>query len=163
VGETRLGIVHGDATSLAGWGFAHNRLDDPSQGRWIENSFRESCVDIFASTHTCLPVFRHFVHAFGEGLVANNGAAGMPNVRENRCGMVTRISRTPSRHALFGMELHGTHVEALGVRFDRERWLHRFLASWPEGSPAHDSYFKRITLGPSFPLAQAKPHRVTVA
>lgn len=30
VGTARVGIVHGDATSLAGWDFARVRLDDPS-------------------------------------------------------------------------------------------------------------------------------------
>jgi hypothetical protein len=163
VGAARIGIVHGDATSLAGWGFAHDRLDDPSHERWIESVFRESGLDIFASTHTCLPAFRHFTHAFGEGLVANNGAAGMPNFDSKRCGLVTRISRSASRHCLFGMEVHGTHVEALRLRYDATRWLQRFLASWPPGSPAHDSYFQRIASGPRFTLAQAEPRRVILA
>ena len=29
VGGLRVGIVHGDATSLAGWSFAHDALDEP--------------------------------------------------------------------------------------------------------------------------------------
>ena len=44
VGEARIGIVHGDAVSLAGWGFAHDRLDDSSHGRWIESMFRAAQV-----------------------------------------------------------------------------------------------------------------------
>jgi hypothetical protein len=162
VGETRIGIVHGDASSLAGWGFAHDRLDDPGHGRWIESAFRDSAVDIFASTHTCLPAFRHFRHAYGEGLVANGGAAGMPNFVDKRCGLITRISRTASRHALFGLDLRGTHVEALRLRFDSGRWTERFLASWPAGSPAHESYYKRIVGGPRFTLAQAEPRRIEI-
>jgi len=163
VGDARIGIVHGDATSLAGWGFAHDRLDDPAHGRWIESVFRDSGVDIFASTHTCLPAFRHFEHTYGDGLIANNGAAGMPNFVDKRCGVVTRISRTASRHALFGLDLKGTHVEALRLRFDADRWVRRFEATWPEGSAAHASYYRRIVSGPRFTLAQAEPRRVAVA
>src|SRR4029077_13286563 len=33
VAGARIGIVHGDATSLAGWGFAHDRLAQPSHRR----------------------------------------------------------------------------------------------------------------------------------
>jgi hypothetical protein len=162
VGDTRVGLVHGDAASLAGWGFAHNRLDDPAHGRWIESAFRDARVDIFAGTHTCLPAFRHFVHGRGEGLVANNGAAGMPNFSDETAGLVTRISLNPSRRRVFGMEIHGTHVEALRVPFDLERWTQRFLAEWPAGSPAHASYYRRIVSGPRFSLAQAAPRRGVV-
>jgi len=162
VGSARIGIVHGDAASLAGWGFAHDRLDDPAHGRWIESVFREACVDVFASTHTCLPAFRHYRHAHGEGIVANNGAAGMPNFEGDRAGLITRISGRPSLRAVFGIELGGTHVEALPVRFDAERWQRRFLAAWPEGSPAHASYFRRITGGLRFTVAQAEPRRIAL-
>jgi hypothetical protein len=160
VGTSRIGIVHGDAASLAGWGFAEDRLDDPAHARWIESAFHEARVDIFASTHTCLPAFRHFSHLHGEGVVANNGAAGMPNFAGERYGLVTRISREPSPARLFGMEVRGTHVEALPVRYDNERWTRRFLSAWPEGSPAHASYFPRIVSGPAFALEQAAPLRI---
>jgi len=160
VGEACIGIVHGDATSLAGWGFAHDRLDDPAHARWIEAAFRDGAVDVFASTHTCLPAFRHFVHPRGESLVANNGAAGMPNFAGEPWGVVTRIARSASHRRLFGMEIRGTHVEALRLRFDNARWIARFLAAWPEGSPAHASYFRRMVSGPRFTLAQAEPRRI---
>lgn len=160
VGSARIGIVHGDAASLAGWGFGHDRLDDPAHARWIESAFDDACVDLFASTHTCLPAFRHFSPMHGEGLVANNGAAGMPNFSGEPYGLVTRISRQPSPARLFGVEVRGTHVEALPVRYDKERWLRRFLAAWPEGSPAHASYFTRIVSGPAFGLEQAAPLRI---
>ena len=35
VGAARVGVVHGDATSLAGWGFAAARLDEPQHRRCI--------------------------------------------------------------------------------------------------------------------------------
>ena len=35
VGGLRVGIVHGDATSLAGWRFAREELDDPARRAWL--------------------------------------------------------------------------------------------------------------------------------
>lgn len=149
VGDARIGIVHGDAASLAGWGFAHDRLSDPAHARWLESAFRDSRVDAFASTHTCLPALR----AFDFGVVANNGAAGMPNHAGTRFGLVTRIGREAYRgyDRALGLEHAGTHIDALRVDYDHERWVRRFLASWPPASAAHASYYRRIVEGPRFP------------
>jgi hypothetical protein len=160
VGEARVGIVHGDASSLAGWGFAQDRLDDPAHRRWIESAFAASGMDIFASTHTCLPAFRSFAFAGASGIVANNGAAGMPNFSGRRTGLVTRIGCAPYAGAekLYGIEARGgVHVEALELAYDHARWVERFLASWPAGSPAHASYYRRIADGPRFTLPHAAP------
>lgn len=157
VGDARIGIVHGDASSLAGWGFAHDRLDDPSHRRWIENMFRDSGVDIFASSHTCLPALRAFEFESGTRIVANNGATGMPNFAGRLSGMLTRIATQPFRGAemLYSVQVRGVHVEAIEVGYDPGRWSGRFLASWPERSPAHESYWRRISEGPRFRLEQA--------
>jgi hypothetical protein len=156
VGDARVGIVHGDATSLAGWGFAHDRLDAPSHRRWIDSMFRDARVDVFASTHTCLPAFRRYDFGAAAGVVANNGAAGMPNFADTRFGLVTRIATRPfaGSERLHALEVGGVHVEALRLDYDHARWVERFLGQWPEGSPAHASYFRRITLGPRLALAQ---------
>jgi hypothetical protein len=142
VGEARIGIVHGDAVSLAGWGFARDRLDDPAHHRWVESMFAAAKVDVFASTHTCEPALREFA----AGAVANNGAAGMPNYPGRRTGLVTRIGMRPiaQDRAVEGCERAGACVELVEVAYDHERWMRRFLGSWPEGSPAHSSYFGRI-------------------
>jgi len=153
VGDARIGIVHGDASSLAGWGFAHDRLDDPSHRRWVESMFREANVHAFASTHTCLPAFRRF----DGGVVANNGAAGMPNFVGSRCGLLTRIAARPHPMRLYGLEVAGVAIEALRIDYDHARFIDRFLASWPEGSPAHESYHRRIVHGTRFRLEQAIP------
>jgi len=163
VGDARIGIVHGDASSLAGWGFAHDRLDDAAHGRWIASAFRDARVDVFASTHTCLPVFRHFTFEEGEGFVANNGAAGMPNFAGTSFGLVTRIATRSSGAALFRFATKGVHVEALPLRFDAARWVERFRAAWPDGSPAHASYFRRIAQGPRFTRGEAQPRRLAIA
>jgi hypothetical protein len=155
VGDARVGIVHGDAGSLAGWGFAHDQLDKPAHRRWIESAFADAKVDVFASTHTCLPAVRRF----DGGVVANNGAAGMPNFADSRYGLITRIALRPfaGPERLYGIEAAGAQVEALRVDYDHARWVERFLAAWPAGSPAHDSYFRRIEQGTRFALAQALP------
>jgi hypothetical protein len=158
VGPARVGIVHGDATSLAGWGFAQDALDGRSHRRWLESVFADANVDIFASSHTCLPAMRGFAFARGPGVVANNGAAGMPNFRGTRFGLVTRISiHRAAGGALYGLRSAGAFVDAMPVRYDADAWMRRFLASWPEGSPAHESYFERIAAGPSFTAARAAP------
>jgi hypothetical protein len=148
VGDARIAIVHGDAASLAGWGFAHDRLDDPRHARWVESAFRDARVDVFASTHTCLPALREFAG----GVVANNGAAGMPNFAATRFGLLTRISTRPfiGPEKVSGVTRAGAFVEALRIDYDHEAWTRRFLRSWPAGSAAHDSYFRRIAGGPRF-------------
>jgi hypothetical protein len=148
VGDARVGIVHGDAHSLAGWGFASDRLDDPSHARWLESAFRDARVDVFASTHTCLPALR----AFDFGVVSNNGAAGMPNHAGTRFGLLTRISRNAYRgfDRMRGLQSAGVHVDVLRIDYDHDAWVRRFLASWPESSAAHASYYRRIVEGPRF-------------
>jgi hypothetical protein len=155
VGDARVGIVHGDAASLAGWGFARDRLDDAAHLRWIEAMFAEAKVDVFASTHTCDAAMRRYEG----GVVANNGAAGMPNFEAALEGLVTRIATRPfgGDARLYGTRERGAHVEAITLRYDARRWLDRFEASWPRGSPAHASYHGRITRGVPGTIEDARP------
>ena len=157
VGALRVGIVHGDAASLAGWGFAHDALESPAHRRWIDSAFRDAGVDAFASSHTCLPALNDFEVDGTTRLVANNGAAGMPNFEATGYGLLTRIALSASRvhEPLYGRVLADVHVDALPIRFDAQGWQRRFLASWPQGSPAHASYFRRITRGPRFDRTRA--------
>jgi hypothetical protein len=104
----------------------------------------------FASTHTCLPAIRAFDWGDAAGVVANNGAAGMPNFQGTRHGLITRIAAAAHPEALFGARTAGVYIQALRVDYDHERWLARFLASWPQGSAAHASYHRRIVEGPRF-------------
>jgi hypothetical protein len=159
VGDARVGIVHGDASSLAGWGFAASRLDAPGHRRWIEDAFAQAHVDVFACTHTCLAAMREFAFAHAGGVVANNGAAGMPNFAGAREGLVTRISERPAaeRLRLYGTHAAGVHIDAIRLAYDAERWERRFLASWPAGSGAYESYYRRICEGPHHTLARAMP------
>lgn len=161
VGDARIGIVHGDAVSLAGWGFAQDRLDDPAHARWVASMFREARVDVFASTHTCAAALRCFDDGDARGVVVNNGAAGMPNFAGTRHGLITRIGVRPfgGPERLYGFENRGASIEALRLAYDHDRWAERFLASWPAGSAAHASYFRRIVNGPRITQDQAEPRR----
>ncbi len=157
VADCGIGVVHGDADSLAGWRFDVDALDDPAAKPWLQSAFESADVDLFASTHTCLPALRRFAPALGrEACVVNNGAAGMPNFAGDLAGMCTRIATTPSPHpALQEFRIAGAYVALLPVRFDADRWRVEFLAQWPPGSPAWQSYFERITRGPKFAPNQA--------
>ncbi len=114
-------------------------------------------MDVFASSHTCLPAIRAFEFEAGRTVVANNGAAGMPNFAGEAFGLVTRISVHPAEGSLYGTRVAGVFVDALAVRYDAIAWRSRFLASWPEGSAAHRSYFRRISQGPRFARGLALP------
>lgn len=152
VGDARVGVVHGDAESLAGWRFDAAALDDPGEQSWRTEAFARSGVDIFASTHTCAPAMRSFDHGGGK-VVANNGAAGMPNAPASRFGILTRIATIPSPHPrLYGRSLQGAYIDALAISYDDAEWRERFLANWSEGSPAWLSYFDRIANGPALNL-----------
>jgi hypothetical protein len=156
VGNARVAIVHGDAWSLAGWRFAHDMLDDPAQRPAIAALRERTGIDIFASTHTCLAALRQVDTPRGALTVINNGATGMPNIRDTGFGLISRIAVSPSPHSpLYGAAIGGVHVGAIPVRYDRAAFLARFLARWPHGSPAHRSYFARIVKGPDHDLAKA--------
>lgn len=157
VGDCRVGVVHGDAESLAGWRFGAGALDDPVQAPWRRAMFEAARVDVFASTHTCLPALRRLRLVHGhDACVANNGAAGMPNFAGDLAGLCTRIATTPSPHpAVRELRIAGAWVALLPVRFDTDRWQREFLAQWPPGSPAWQSYFDRITRGPAYSPDQA--------
>lgn len=158
VGTCRIGVVHGDADSLAGWRFDAAALADRGNQPWIVDTFRRAEVDIFACTHTCLPALRRVADAMTRGTVINNGAAGMPNFSGQRFGLLSRIStRPPGPDALYGDVRDGVHVHALPVRYDHAAWQAQFLANWPEDSDAWLSYFQRIERGPAWSLADIAP------
>src|SRR5882672_6666895 len=153
IGGLRVGIVHGDAESLAGWQFSQEALHErPGRARAL---LAAAGIDVFACTHTCLPVMQQFTGPRGTTLVVNNGAAGMPNFRDTRFGLATRIASAPSMQALYGTRLGKWVVEAVPVRYDDEAWIARFDRLWPAGSPASLSYRKRIASGPDYEVEQA--------
>jgi hypothetical protein len=156
VGTKRVGIVHGDAASLAGWRFAHDALDDPANNAWRDDIRAKSAVDIFASTHTCLAALRGFDLPSGHLTVINNGAAGMANFAGTTHGLISRIATVPCPHQTsYGAARDGVFVDALAVEFDLDEFLARFDRRWPKGSAAHTSYRGRIIGGPDYTPDQA--------
>ncbi len=153
VGGLRVGIAHGDAESLAGWQFSQEALRERPER--AEALLAGAAIDVFACTHTCLPVMQDFATPRGTALVVNNGAAGMPNFRDTRFGLATRIASAPSAQALYGARLGATVVEAVPVRYDHDAWVARFDRVWPAGSPAALSYRERIASGPGYEVEQA--------
>jgi hypothetical protein len=152
VGGERVAIVHGDAESLAGWGFSQETLATPAGAQAARRAFAAAGVRVFASSHTCLPVMQ----AFEDGrVIANNGSAGMPNYQGTRYGIATRISVRPSPDALYGVRAGRVFAEAVPIAFDHAAWQARFLAQWPQGSDAHRSYWERIVNGPRYGIERA--------
>jgi hypothetical protein len=156
VGGQRIGIVHGDAESLAGWRFAHDALHEQRNVNWLHQVCESANLAGFASSHTCLPAFRRFARHDGQHFVINNGAAGMPNFSHTQYGLISRLSVHPASDGLaqYGGMIGGVHIDAIPVHYDAPTFQQAFLANWPEGSPAHHSYFHRIMHGPAY----AAPH-----
>ena len=153
IGALRVGLVHGDDRSLAGWRRAHDALA-ASRADGLDAAFDEAEVDLIASSHTCLPVADAWPSAHGGRLLAviNNGAAGMANFAGTTFGIATRIAApgTPvpdGLRVLYRATVSGTEVAAVAVDFDVARFLDRFDRTWPAGSPAERSYRSRIAGG----------------
>lgn len=151
VGGERVAIVHGDAESLAGWGFSQEALTTPAGRSKARAALDAAGVRVFASSHTCLPVMAAFP---GARVVVNNGAAGMPNFRGTSFGIATRISLTPGK-SLYAQRAGRLFVEAVALDYDAAAWRRRFLEQWPADSDAHASYYGRIVEGPSYGVQEA--------
>ena len=152
VGGVRIGIVHGDAESLSGWNFSQERLRTAPE--LATRALEGAGVEVFACSHTCLPVLQEAPGGH-IGLIANNGAAGMPNFAGSHHGLITRISVRPARQAIYGARARGVHVDAIAVDYDHNAWLAHFDRVWPSGSPGALSYRNRIARGPDYGMVQA--------
>lgn len=154
----KVAVVHGDATSLAGWGFAQEHLGDAEHRQAVLGWFEAAQVDAFASTHTCLPVFQAFANPQGPNhrWVFNNGAAGMPNFQGNLAGHFTRLShRTFTGGAAhLGIQTGRTLVDLVAIETDPVAAQAQFLRQWPAGSDAHQSYYDRLCAGPAYAAHQ---------
>jgi hypothetical protein len=159
IGEHHVGVVHGDYENLAGWKFDVGNLQSPLARASIDEAFGLARVDVFASSHTCLPALQTFEsrsHPRGKLAVINNGAAGMPNFKNTSFGILTRIGLTPAKQgSLYGTNIGPLWIEALAIDFDAAAWRKHFLQSWPQGSDAYESYYERILNGPDFEMKQA--------
>jgi hypothetical protein len=145
VGATRVAVVHGDAESLAGWGFAQEALREASHLTQVRHWFAQAQVDVFASSHTCLPIYQWLdVHGHAK-IIANNGAAGLPNFAGTRYGVLTRIAIRPYEGPLRcgGVHAGGVYIDALTLHYAQAAWEQCFLALWPAASRT-----RQTSLGP---------------
>lgn len=176
VGPWRIGLVHGDGESLAGWGFAQEHLREASWREAASGWFGRAGVQAFACTHTCLPVFRNLARwpmadrapelgVGGERWVLNNGAAGMPNFAGDAAGLLVRVALGPFKgpERRFGIRRGEVFADAVAIEYDAAAWHARFLADWPAGSDAHASYFERIQGGPAGSTSDALPETAVPA
>jgi hypothetical protein len=163
VAGQRVGIVHGDPESLAGWGLALEAMEpgDPVLRRrlgWrgqpttptvVREWLERAGVSVLACTHTGLPFAQDFLVAGDRRLVINNGAAGLGNFAGTTHGVATRLSgdlRAPA-DSIYGITIGSLRCDAVPVPFDPIEWRERFLAQWPPGSPGHRAYLARIERG----------------
>ena len=118
VAGERVGIVHGDPESLAGWRLALEAMEpgDPlvrHQVGWrgqpttpaeLLDWFGRAEVSVLASTHTGLPYAQAVADGRRHRLVINNGAAGLPSFAGTTHGVVTRLSSEtePPPDSLYG-------------------------------------------------------------
>lgn len=162
VGDARVGIVHGDLHSLAGWRLALEALEPPDEAARAATGWNDrpgevtdpaelrqwmdaAQIDVLCCTHTGLA----YLQRDGERVVVNNGTAGLPALAGTRHGVATRVATGPApADSLYGVQVAGVRVDAVPVRYDHDGWVALFTDLWPAGT-AGDAYRKRLLHGPS--------------
>ncbi len=147
VAGTRVGITHGDEQSLAGWGCDRAALQQAERQAAIDNWLRMIGLRVLATSHTCAPAALQLAN----GVVINNGAAGMPNFDNCRYGLVTRIATRPHASALYRSTCENLFIEAIPLNYDHRAFCADFDRQWPADSPAQSSYRDRIERGTTSP------------
>lgn len=144
VGGKKVGITHGDEKLIGGWDCSRESLQDPIRQDELSCWMREHHLEVLATTHTCAPA----AITLHDGVVINNGAAGMPNFAKQDFGLVTRIALFPADDAVMSTTWNGLFIEAVPLRYEHEGFLAWFDALWSKTSPAAVSYRDRIINGP---------------
>jgi hypothetical protein len=146
-GGLKILVLHGDPESLAGWGLAYESFAN-GNGLQLNDWFRRSGADVIACTHTCLPVLWSGEVDGRQRTVANNGSAGMGNLKADSRGLITRIALdNDTGLSLAGPEGSGVSVSLRPVGFEPGAWMPAFDRLWPPGSAAAESYRRRLVSG----------------
>lgn len=167
VGGVRVGVVHGDLNSVAGWELAVENLEpaDESARRhtgWfgspmtpdrLTQLMERAGLHVLCCTHTGLA----YAQRFGDRVVINNGMAGLPCFSKRLHGLVTRVSvdQQVPPDSLYGTRTSSVRVDAVPVGYDHAKWYQLFKRMWQPGSAAHRGYIHRILNGPAHTLEQA--------
>ena len=171
-----IGILHGDAHSLSGWNFSYENLlasSADAASHWpsspalssscsspssVMKWLNEAKCDIFACTHTCLPVMVDYDNH--SKAIVNNGSAGIPNFKEETFGVITRISedvKTVPQSSLYSTTLSDCiRIDAIAVCYDHKDFCSKFLVDWPEGSPGYVNYYERLVHGTTMCIQDSK-------
>jgi len=148
-GGLKVLVLHGDPESLAGWGLAYEAFAGDNESE-LNGWFGRTDADVIACTHTCLPVIWSGEVDGRQRIVANNGSAGMGNLKSDPQGLITRIALGDHDDAsLAGLVSIGVSVSLRPVAFDLGAWLAEFDRLWPAGSAAAESYRNRLVSGTS--------------
>ncbi|SDR98335.1 hypothetical protein SAMN05216421_0685 [Halopseudomonas xinjiangensis] len=147
VAGQHVAITHGDERSLAGWGCDRAALQRAERQAALDTWLHSNSLRVLATSHTCAPAALQLPN----GVVINNGAAGMPNFNNGRYGLVTRIATRPHASALYRSRLAGLFIEAVPINYDHQAFQADFDRQWPADSPAQSSYRDRIDHGTTSP------------
>ncbi|CZE46690.1 hypothetical protein [Campylobacter geochelonis] len=148
VGNVNIAITHGDEKNVAGWELDRVNLEKQTRQNELNQWFLKTTFSVLASTHTC----QAGLLKLKNGIVINNGSAGMPNFSEFRTGLVTRIATTPHQNAFYRSSINEVFIELIRLKYDNAKFLKYFDEIWSEQSPAALSYKTRI-LGYGCPLS----------
>ncbi len=172
VGGCQVGVVHGDAHSLAGWDFDAPALADAARQPALRAAFATAGVDLFASTHTCTPALhcvRDIAPAAGDagrdGWVVNNGAAGMPNFDPGARNGAGDGARSGARGGVRVDAGDGTASGARSVRHGRHDLpdLHAArspnTSNGPNGPNGPDSLYGLVTRIATTPSPRPAVHQ----
>jgi hypothetical protein len=168
-GGERIGIIHGDFENIAGWKLSleslyplntrvRNLLNVPaseiSSPEYVQKGFQDADISLLCCSHTCVPFAQRISFHTGngrhqKGAIFNNGAAGIPNFRNNLFGVMTRISvdTSPPLDSLWGGPVGNIRVDAVPIRYDIFGFAKLFATLHAQGSAASLSYGSRIQRG----------------
>lgn len=139
----RVVVCHGDEKSLAGWMCSRENLSEKTRQEDLKYWFTENNIDVIACTHTCSAA----AYCDENKAVINNGAAGMPNFKGQKSGLISRISKEPNPKAIYRSKIKDVYIEAIPLEYDYDKFIKWFDSKWGPGSDAQVSYRDRIVKG----------------
>jgi predicted phosphodiesterase len=151
VGDALVGLTHGDEKSVSGWGCSVDSLHDENRLKELDEFFAQHSIDILSTTHTCAAA----AIALDNGIVINNGSAGLPEYKGLLYGLINRVAKTPHEDAIYRSQINDIYVEAVPVRYNQEAFIEWFDSIWEADSPAAKSYRPRAVSGPDTVFSDA--------
>lgn len=139
----KIAITHGDEKNMAGWQCSFENLHNIKRQEELESWLTENKIDMFVTTHTCLPVIKNFAKSF----IFNNGSSGMGNIKDSHYGLFVRIAKTSHKEAIVSKKIDDVYIELVKIDYDLDKFVTWFDKVWEKDSPASISYKNRILNG----------------